>query len=209
MPIKNHLDTSTTQQNILSTPKLKHIGLTLAFLTSVLCITPSFWQNKKNQEKEKKEDIHIIGKDTIDYESIKTFAIEGIDIFYSNETILKIIQEYIFLETNRIREKEWLSLLSINNELMTAAQLHAEEMVKTKNFSHWWKWSSTPSSRAKKAWYQWKNVTENIGCNFYSLEKAIQSWRNSSAHFNNMIDPNHKYIWIGKSGTYWVVLFGN
>lgn len=147
-------------------------------------------------------------KDTIDYADMARFPIKWIIKHYGQEKAIEIFQQTLLMEVNKVRKENWVNALVLNPLLTKSSQNFAEEMFETKRFSHTGKHGDDVSKRAKKAWYQWK-VDEDIWADFYTIEDGIAARKDSPDHFNAMINPEWKDLWVGSGwGLYWVLMFG-
>lgn len=187
----------------------KNLTTGVVMLASVLSITPSYSQTTKTHNNQKKDSIELVeSKDTINYEEMKTSPIKRIIKHYTKEQIREIVANCILIEFNKIRAENWLPPLIFDASLMECAQSYAEAMEKTKKFSHTWSNGKKYDWRAKKAWYKWNYVRENIGYNYYSIEEAIKEQKQSPIHFETITDPRLTKLWVYLCGSYWDFVFG-
>jgi len=146
--------------------------------------------------------------DSIDYEQVKKSPISILEKRYGKEKTLDIIQKCLLIEVNKIRKEFWLDTLVLNENLIKAAQLHAEEVSKNKYSSHYSKNWDDWVKRAKKSWYTWTEVDEDMWWNYYSIQDAIKERRKSIPHFEAIKNPKRKDLWPGYSNDYRVLMFG-
>lgn len=110
----------------------------------------------------------------------------------------------VFDSVNNYRRQAGLTELTYDTDLQAAANVRAQEIVKT--FAHtrpdgssW----STVSSKAKG---------ENIASGYSTAEAVMSGWMNSQGHRENILRSSFKSIGVGvysQGGTlYWVQLFG-
>lgn len=113
-------------------------------------------------------------------------------------------------QVNAYRELLGLAPLSISPELVLAARSHSLEMQNLKYFSHT---SPTPGSgsftqRAKLAGFTGFASGENIFFGLPGGQAAFNAWFNSPGHHQNMVNPGHRLIGVGRSNTHWTQVFG-
>ncbi|MCS6928895.1 MAG: CAP domain-containing protein [Saprospiraceae bacterium] len=94
--------------------------------------------------------------------------------------------------------------LQVDERLNAAAQVHAEDMQRRNYFKHTTPEGRTPAHRVSQAGYSWAQVGENIAWGQPTPESVVESWRNSSGHCANMMNPAFLHMGIGRAGTYWV-----
>lgn len=120
--------------------------------------------------------------------------------------------------TNEFRAQNGLLPLTLQSELSTAAQQHAENMALQDFFDHTGIDGSSAQSRGQAAGYDGL-VAENIAAGYVTPEEVVQGWINSSGHRENLLDPRAKELGIGfyyladDTGNvnhqyYWTQLFG-
>lgn len=100
-----------------------------------------------------------------------------------------------------------------NTKLITAANLHGEDMAKNNYFSHTGKNGSTPGSRITAAGYAWSSYGENIAAGRTTAADTVADWYKSEGHCKNFMNPGLTQIGFGKgySATstyknYWVAV---
>ncbi|MEG4812124.1 CAP domain-containing protein [Microcoleus sp. F8-D3] len=99
--------------------------------------------------------------------------------------------------TNIERGKLSLSPLTLNTQLLNAAQTHTQNMAVQDFFSHTGKEGSSLASRISATGYQFSAAAENIAAGSSTPEQVVSSWMNSSGHRTNILNPNLKEIGIG------------
>ncbi|MEM7726821.1 MAG: glycoside hydrolase family 9 protein, partial [Cyanobacteria bacterium P01_A01_bin.45] len=121
--------------------------------------------------------------------------------------------------TNEFRKENGLSPLSLNSDLVEAAQSYSEDMGENDFFSHTGQDGSTPLTRAQEAGYSPNAVGENIAAGQTTPEQVVQGWIDSPGHRENLLNPNYTEIGIGhfyleedtgnvNYNHYWTQLFG-
>lgn len=121
-------------------------------------------------------------------------------------------------KVNAWREKHKLPSLSLNNRLARAAQNQADYMAKNDSVTHtqgWWPFRSTVADRAEAAGYKWSLIAENVAGGQEDFDAALQGWKDSPGHNENMLNPKVKEIGMayasnrkGKYRHYWVMVLG-
>lgn len=110
---------------------------------------------------------------------------------------------------NKERVRHDLSPLTNSTQLTTAAQLHANDMAATNNFSHTSNSGGTPSDRARAQGYNFCFIAENIAKGQPSEKQAIDAWLKSDGHRENMLTRSATQFGVARaSGNYWVLLLG-
>ena len=116
--------------------------------------------------------------------------------------------------TNVERRRQGLSPLAPSAALMKAAQLHAEQMARTKRLDHELRGARYPRAedRLRAAGYAWQAWAENIASGQPTPEEVLRSWMKSKPHRKNILEASMSEIGVGfatdRAGrTYWVQLF--
>ncbi|MEG4961490.1 MULTISPECIES: CAP domain-containing protein [unclassified Microcoleus] len=99
--------------------------------------------------------------------------------------------------TNIERSKLSLSPLTLNTQLLNAAENHTQNMALQDFFSHTGKDGSSLASRVTATGYKFSAAAENIAAGSSTPEQVVSSWMNSSGHRANILNPNLKEIGIG------------
>ena len=101
--------------------------------------------------------------------------------------------------TNAIRAEKGAAALIVNDKLMQAAQVRADEMAATGVYSH-----TRPDGRKSSTVTDCKYIGENIHCiEDWALtdrnlaEVAVWSWSASAGHLKNMTNSRYGSIGIG------------
>lgn len=118
--------------------------------------------------------------------------------------------------TNAERQRAGLAPLTLSTTLSSAAQRHAEDLVRSGIFSHTGSDGSQPSDRALDAGYPFRYVGENIAAGGSTASMTIQQWMNSIGHRDNILKPEYTEVgfgYIADENTpyryYWVQVFGS
>lgn len=119
---------------------------------------------------------------------------------------LSQIREEMLKQLNNYRIENGKNPLKINENLNQAAQAHAKDLFINDIFWHNWSDWSKPSDRALKAWYSSEYVWENVAFNI-DVEKAMEAWKKSKWHNENMLRDGFSEVWFGFYGNNWVQVF--
>lgn len=137
-------------------------------------------------------------------------VIEPIDPLSTN------IQEDLLTSLNALRTEgcfcgaEFMppvSPLTWNVKLELAAGEHAQDMYTNDFFDHKGSDNSQVWDRVLRAGYDWRAVGENIAWGFESVDKVMDSWKNSPGHCKTMMSKEYEHTGAAKVGTYWVQTF--
>lgn len=104
------------------------------------------------------------------------------------------VLERMVAETNYYRAGEGLRPLQPLLSLMQTAQQHSVDMCERLGLQH-----SDPSG-ATGGW-----LAENIAKGQESAAEVTWSWMHSYGHRKAMLNPEYKYIGVGKSGEFWTM----
>ena len=131
---------------------------------------------------------------------------------------LELINQVVEL-TNIERAKEGLKPLTLNSQLVDAAQDHSSDMAQDDFFSHTGADGSNVGSRVQDSGYQYSTTGENIAAGQTTAEEVVEGWMNSPGHRANILNPDFTEIGIGyeylenDTGSvnynhYWTQVFG-
>lgn len=117
---------------------------------------------------------------------------------------------------NGYRTQASVSPLEYDNNLSIAATIRAMEMAYSGTFSHTRPDGSDCFTVFNDLKLRATAQGENIAARYTSVESVMNGWRNSSGHYQNMIDSRFKKVGFGivalsgsKEGYYWVQLFSS
>jgi uncharacterized protein YkwD len=118
-------------------------------------------------------------------------------------------QQQVVDLVNVERGKAGCRPLTVDQRLVTAAQLHSEDMSANNYFSHTSLDGRTFDQRIKAAGYP-NPAAENIAKGQRSAEQVMSSWMNSSGHRANILNCGLTTIGVGldTDGWYWTQDFG-
>ncbi len=110
------------------------------------------------------------------------------------------VEKSIVDQTNQLRMSHGRQPVEISDELTAAAQDMADFMARTGSFGHYSD-GRNPSSRARTRKYDSCPVLENIAYtgsgNSDLASYFYRTWRNSSGHFNNMLNSSMTQTGVG------------
>jgi len=153
---------------------------------------------------------------------IMGFGIMGMALFGS-QTIPAISQlanvqsTFLAQVTNEKRTQNKVSELSINEQLKSAAQLKAQDMIENNYFAHISPEGKQPWYWMDQAGYQYKYAGENLAIDFYDTKEVAEAWMNSPTHRRNILNNNYTEIGIavdvgrynGRKVAFVVQMFGS
>ncbi len=175
-----------------------------------------FIPNKENDHKP-----HFLREKSV----IATTALAAILLFASvigsyvikNSKFLAAIQSAFLVDlANEDRAEEGASNLVINEKLVMAAQLKANDMAQKSYFAHISPEGVTPWHWFDEAGYTYIYAGENLAVNFNRSEDVQRAWMNSPLHRANILNNRYKEIGIataegmykGDKTTFVVQMFG-
>lgn len=109
-----------------------------------------------------------------------------------------IVREVID-RTNAARNRGRRAPLRGNPRLMRAAQIHAEQMARTRRLAHVLPGADYPriEDRLAAARYEWQTFGENVALGQSSGAHAVESWMRSRGHRENILNPGFSEIGVG------------
>ena len=119
----------------------------------------------------------------------------------TNDADVDAMKQDIIDRTNALRKENGVAVLRVNDKLMQAAQVRADEMAASGIYSH-----TRPDGRKYTTVTDCKYIGENIhligewqirGSSLSSF--AVEAWKNSAAHLKNMVSTKYGEIGIGLS----------
>ena len=118
--------------------------------------------------------------------------------------------------TNAERGSHGRLRLRMNERLMHAAQLHAEQMARAGQPAHVLPDAVYPRAedRLAAAGYRWHNYGENLALGQASPAAAVRDWMHSRGHRRNIVSPDFTELGVGyaidRAGRpYYVQLFAS
>jgi len=96
-----------------------------------------------------------------------------------------------------------------NDQLESAANVHAADMDKNNYFSHTGLDGSSAGDRIRSAGYNWTAYGENIAKGYTTEQSVMAAWIASEEHCVNIMNPAFHEFGAAKSNLYWVQEFGS
>ena len=87
--------------------------------------------------------------------------------------------------------------VSLNPQLVTAAQGHSKDMATSNFFAHIGSSGSSVAQRASAAGYNWTRVGENIAAGQSTPEAVVAGWMSSAGHRENILNCAFVHTGIG------------
>lgn len=134
-----------------------------------------------------------------------------------NSKFLAAIQSAFLVDlANEDRAEQGAGKLVMNDELVLAAQLKANDMAQKSYFAHTSPEGLTPWHWFGQAGYDYIYAGENLAVNFNRSEDVQRAWMNSPLHRANILNNRYKEIGIataegmykGEKTTFVVQMFG-
>lgn len=114
-----------------------------------------------------------------------------------------VIPKVLVDQTNTEREQSNLGAVTINDKLVLAAQMKANDMAEKGYFSHTTPDGKTPWYWLNQAEYNFKSAGENLAINYTDSIDVTNAWMNSPTHRANIMKSDFREIGIATAqGTY-------
>jgi len=118
--------------------------------------------------------------------------------------------------TNSLRADKKLVTLTVNQDLVMAARLKAEDMFLRQYWSHEAPDGTTPWHWFDEVGYVYEYAGENLAMDFHTSDGVFKGWVDSRTHYENLVNPTFREtgvavlpgIYEGKNTTIVVQLFG-
>lgn len=104
---------------------------------------------------------------------------------------LPVSQESIFNLVNNTRIENNLAPLTLEYRLTNTAIERAEDMIEKNYFAHQSPGGKMPWDLALENNYDYTYIGENLGRDWGSAEEITRAWLQSSAHRENILNPNY------------------
>lgn len=98
--------------------------------------------------------------------------------------------------------------LTLNTQLLAAAQAHSDDMLTMRKMSHTGSDGSGPGDRIRRTGYRAGWWGENVAAGYRSVEQVMAGWLGSPGHCENIMNPNFTEFGAGEAGYYWTQVFG-
>lgn len=122
------------------------------------------------------------------YTTTGQVAVLGRSITISSSELLRL--------TNEQRQKNNLDGFTINETLNKAAELKAKDMVDNNYWSHVSPSGVSPWYWIDQSGYKYQGAGENLAKNYADEASIVNAWMISSAHKENILNPNYKEVGI-------------
>lgn len=109
------------------------------------------------------------------------------------------IADEIVIRTNAERRANDLPALTRSVNLMSAAQLQAEQMASAREMSHDLPAAAYPTLRSRLTLvaYLWRAMAENIAEGQSGASAVVASWMSSPGHRANILSPTYTQVGAG------------
>jgi len=106
-------------------------------------------------------------------------------------------QQALLDASNLDRGDNKVANLNLNDQLATAAQTKAEDMVKQNYWDHVNPEGKQPWSFIASAGYQYQAAGENLAYGFDSADQVVNAWMNSPEHRANLLSSTYTDVGFG------------
>ena len=103
----------------------------------------------------------------------------------------------VLAETNEERQTAGLSALAASSEANRVAQVRADEMARTGQFSHQLRENGSPGDTLDAYDVSYRGWGENIYMGSNDPGAAVNAWMNSSGHRANILNGNFTHLGVG------------
>ncbi|WP_214754052.1 CAP domain-containing protein [Exiguobacterium sp. s16] len=103
----------------------------------------------------------------------------------------------VLAETNEERQAAGLSALSASSEANRVAQVRADEMARTGQFSHQLRENGSPGNTLDAYNVSYRSWGENIYMGSSDPTQAVSAWMNSTGHRANILNGNFTHLGVG------------
>ncbi len=111
---------------------------------------------------------------------------------------LESVREKALAEVNRLRRRHGRGAVEGDSRLDSAAQSHAEDMLRRAYYDHTSLEGETVRDRARAAGYRGAGgLSENIAKGLFTPGETVRRWMNSSGHRRNILDRRAARMGLG------------
>lgn len=96
--------------------------------------------------------------------------------------------------------------LTWNDTLALVARKHSQDMAANDRLSHIGSDGSFVDERLTREGYTWTFYAENLLKGVSTEKAAIETWLESQAHCENIMNPKLRQFGVGTSGPYWTMV---
>lgn len=120
------------------------------------------------------------------------------DVFVLPDVLAEEQRQIVKL-TNEVRVDRGLPALMVVTKLETSSQNKANDMAKKEYFAHTQN-NQTVSAWLKSAGYEYETAGENLAVGYSTAQDIVNAWKNSPAHYANLIDTDFVDLGVGLAG---------
>ena len=108
---------------------------------------------------------------------------------------------------NAERAKAGCGKVSVDDNLMLAAQRHIQDQADHQNMSHTGSDGSDAGDRIERVGYSWRTYGENVAWTQKTPAAVMDAWMNSSGHRANIMNPSVRHLGVGVYQNHWTQVF--
>jgi len=97
---------------------------------------------------------------------------------------------------NAIRHRQGLKGVKVDPALMNAAQIHAHDLARLDDVSHYGTDGSSPVDRVFKAGYSGVMTGENVSAGQRDLDEVLDGWLKSSSHRKTLLMKEAQHVGV-------------
>jgi uncharacterized protein YkwD len=113
--------------------------------------------------------------------------------------------EEVLMYVNQARAANGRSALVLDGDLCAAAEVRAKEVLSY--FSHTRPNGTSCFTVLREFGVNYRVCGENIAKGYNDARSVVNAWMNSASHRANILNPNYKFMGVGKSGNGWGQFF--
>ncbi len=125
------------------------------------------------------------------------------------------VESDVIAYINAERERAGLRPLAVDQRLMEAARIQAQQMMRLRRVDHELRGAKYPDLRSRFAavGYRYRTAAENIAWNQRTARAVVAAWMSSRGHRANILDPGLTETGVAmvrnaRGEPYWVQVFG-
>ncbi len=124
-----------------------------------------------------------------------------VNSLWSNHAVLGASRDFtsssLLSATNAERQTSNLPALTVDPQLMAAAQAKAADMVARNYWAHTSPEGKTPWAFIAASGYQYQSAGENLAYGFSGANSTVTGWMNSAEHRANVLDSTYENVGFG------------
>ena len=97
---------------------------------------------------------------------------------------------------NAIRKSKGLRAVKVDPALMTAALVHAKDLARIDDVSHYGTDGSSPVDRVSRAGYSGVMTGENVSAGQRDLDEVLEGWLNSRSHRKTLLMREARHMGV-------------